>query len=145
MHRPAPPRQDGDVSEEILRRIRVPLMRRAGLTWDGRREDVFVIDLGLSGLFVERLQPIPAGELVEVEFCLPENEIPVAAECRVAWWHPEGMVFSRPLPAGAGLEFLTISARDRERIRGYLTEYYSREPRSRRFVRHGAGTDEGEP
>jgi hypothetical protein len=115
------------------------------MTWAGRREDVFVIDLGLSGLFVERPEPIPAGELVEVEFCLPENEIPVTAECRVAWWHPEGTVFSRPLPAGAGLAFLTISARDRERIRKYLADYYAREPRSRRFVRHGAETEEGEP
>jgi hypothetical protein len=134
--------------EEVLRRIRIPLIRRASLHWPNRTEDVFMIDLGLSGVFVERAATLDVGDHVEIRFCLPDNEIPIVAVCRVAWWEPAKVrpvmpLAVRALPAGAGLEFVEITAADRERVREYLADYYRREPNTRRFVRHGAWTDEG--
>jgi hypothetical protein len=34
------------------------------------------------------------------------------------------------------VEFVEMSARDRERVRQYLLEYLQRHPRHRRFLRH---------
>lgn len=131
------------LSDDVLRRIRIPFVRRVTLERASCIEELFVVDLGLSGIFVERATPLGIGEPVEVRFCLPENETAIVAHCRVAWWRsaPPG---SR-VPAGAGLEFVDISAADQQRIRAYLAAYCRREPNSRRFVRPGAWTDEGEP
>src|SRR5262245_52840285 len=102
---------DDVTSDPVLRRIRIPLIRRAILTRaDGRAEDLFVIDLGLSGVFVERPEALPTGERVGIRFTLPGNDIPVQAACRVAWWHPPGApLVSKSLPSGVGLEFVEVS------------------------------------
>ncbi len=126
-------------SEDVLSRIRVPLVRRASLVVAGRTEEVFAIDVGLSGVFVERAVPLAPDERVEVQFYLPDNEIPITARCRVAFWRGEPTPGeSQGLPPGAGLEFVEMAPGDRERLREYLSDYYRREPKTRRFVRHGA-------
>jgi hypothetical protein len=143
MRKATEPRSLESPSEAVLRRIRISFIRRASLQHAGRSEDVFVIDLGLSGAFVERVMPLVAGERLEVRFCLPENDLPIVAGCRVAWWQPAPD--PSQVPTGAGLEFVDISSADQQRIRDYLAAYYRREPNSRRFVRAGAWNDEGAP
>jgi len=140
MDKPTPPRSDdGLPSEDILRRIRVPLMRRATLKVDDHPEEVFVIDLALDGVFVERSSPLPVGAQVALSFPLPENAIPIVAACRVAWWQSgDPAALPKSMPAGAGLTFVSLVAGDEAKIRRYLTEYYLREPRSRRFVSHAS-------
>lgn len=130
----------------VLRRIRIPLIRKATLTRaDGRDEDLFVIDLGLSGVFVEREGELPQGETVRIRFLLPGNELPIQAGCRVAWWHPPGApLVSKSLPAGVGLEFVDLSDRDRERVRKHLLEYLRSHLGPRRFHRQRLGGPEGE-
>jgi Tfp pilus assembly protein PilZ len=130
----------------VLRRIRIPLIRKATLTRsDGRGEDLFVIDLGLSGVFVERPEALPPGEKVGIRFLLPGNELPIQAGCRVAWWHPPGApLVSKSLPAGVGLEFVDVSDRDRERVRAHLLEYLRSHLGPRRFHRQRQGGAEGE-
>jgi len=133
-------------SDPILRRIRIPLIRRAALTRaDGRGEELFVIDIGLSGVFVERSDALPSGEEVGIRFSLPGNEIPVQAACRVAWWHPPGApLVSKSLPSGVGLEFIEVSERDRDRIRTHLLDYLRSHLGPRRFHRQRLGGAEGE-
>jgi len=133
-------------SDPILRRIRIPLIRRATLTRaDGRDEDLFVIDLGLSGVFVERPEALPPGEVVRIHFPLPGNEIPVRAGCRVAWWHPPGApLVSKSLPSGVGLEFVDLSDHDRERVRAHLLDYLRSHLGPRRFHRQRLSGAEGE-
>jgi hypothetical protein len=135
-------------SEEVLRRIRIPFIRRATLEHASGVEDVFLIDLGLLGVFVEHAAPMEVGAAVEIRFSFPENDRPVVAGCRVAWWQPAKVrpavpAAVRALPAGAGLEFVELSDIDKTRLRDYIGAYYRREPNSRRFIRHGAWNDEG--
>jgi len=140
MQKMTDPRRSGGPSDAVLRRLRVPFIRKASLERAGRNEDVFLIDLGLSGIFIERVQPLAVGETVGVRFCLPENERPIVAGCRVIHWQSaEGR-----RPSGAGLEFVQIAEDDLQRVRGYLADYYRREGNARRFIRTGAGPDEGE-
>ena len=127
---PAPP-------ESVLRQLRIPFVRRAALVSAGAAEDVFLIDIGLAGVFVERAQPMQIGGAVEIRFPWPGPEVPFSARCRVAWWHPSGApLSSKSLPPGAGLQFVEMSPTDRERLHEFLVDYCRQNPRVRRFLRH---------
>jgi hypothetical protein len=146
MDRAAPLSPAEDVlPEPIFRKIRISFIQRATLTHDGGAEDVFTIDLGLRGVFVERAQPLEPRSLVGLSFRLPGNELPVATRCLVAWWHdPRTPLSSKTLPSGLGLEFTEIDAGGARRIRAYLSEYLRRNPRNRRFNRRPDGEEEDE-
>lgn len=131
-------------TESVLRKIRVPFIQRASMTIGAAREELFAIDLGLRGVFVERAQPVAPGEEVDLSFLLPGNEIVIQARCRVAWWRAPSAPGTTPaLPPGNGLEFLAMSERDAERVRQYLLDYLRRHPRHRRFLRHPEEAEEG--
>jgi len=123
--------------ESVLKQLRIPFVRRVALVSSARREDAFMIDIGLAGAFVERADSLPIDELLEIRFPWPGSEIPFSARCRVAWWHPEGgALSSKSLPPGAGLQFVEMSEPDRERLRALLVDYCRQNPRVRRFLRH---------
>ena len=123
--------------ESVLRQLRIPFVRKAAIVSPSRREEVFIFDIGLAGAFVERAEPLPVDEALEIRFPWPGSEIPFSARCRVAWWHPEGgPLSSKSLPAGAGLQFVEMSEADRERLRSFLVDYCRQNPRVRRFLRH---------
>jgi Tfp pilus assembly protein PilZ len=125
---------EGIPPEPVLRQLRVPMIRRATLTTRGREETLMTIDVGLRGLFVERDQPLPVNESVAVRFTLPDNVNPLAARCRVAWWHPpDRPLVNKTLPAGLGLEFLEISEPDTRRLRAHVEEYCRQQPKMRQF------------
>jgi hypothetical protein len=145
MQRLAPGAAEGVPPEPVFRKIRIPFIQRAALVHEGGREDVFLIDLALRGVFVERPAPLPPGAEVEVTFRLPGNELPVVVRCRVAWWRaPDPDITSQTLPAGLGLEFLDMDGEPARRIRGYLTEYLRGNPRHRRFHSRPDGEEEDE-
>ena len=126
-----------------LRKIRIPCIQRATVRIAGASEDLFMIDLGLRGVFVERSGAVPEGEEIEISFPLPGNELRLHARCRLAWVRLQGItVGARTLPAGIGLEFLSMSDRDSERVRQHLLDYLQRHPRDRRFLRHPEEAEE---
>lgn len=132
----APGAQAALPPDSVLRALRVSLIQRASLEWEGRQESAFTMDVGLSGVFVERAEPLPLGETVAVRFALPGNALPISAICRVAWWHaPDAALASKSLPAGLGLEFVSLSEADRARLRELLVEHWRRDPRARQFAR----------
>lgn len=122
-------------SDAALRRIRIPFVQRAGLTHLGRREELFLVDLGLAGAFVEREEPLDVGERVALRFCLPGNEIPITVSCRVAWWNPAEHTASKTRPSGVGLEFVEFSEADRGRLRRHLVDHLSGHHGLRHFER----------
>jgi PilZ domain-containing protein len=146
MDRAAPESPAEDVPPEpVFRKIRISFIQRATLTHDGGVEDVFTIDLGVRGVFVERSEPLPPRALVSLRFRLPGNELPIVARCRVAWWHgPQAPLKSKQLPSGLGLEFTEIEGGGAARVRAYLSEYLRRNPRNRRFNRRPDGEEEDE-
>lgn len=132
--------QDGAPSEAVLAKIRIPFIQRARVTRAGEERNIFLVDLGLAGVFAEHDGPVPLGEIVQVEFRLPGNEIPISAACRVAWFHESGET-PKGLPSGMGLEFVEISDADRGRLREHLAAYCRRDCRARRFARQWPPTD----
>ena len=137
-----PPAAEGLPTEPALRKIRIPFFQRGAVAIGGIREQLFVIDLGLRGVFIERPQPLDPGQEIEVWFALPGNEIPVRARCRVAWWRSAEAAARSRTTTGVGVEFVEMSAHDAERVRAYLLEYLSRHPRHRRFLRHPEEAEE---
>jgi Tfp pilus assembly protein PilZ len=144
MQKVAPPLPaDGLQAEAVLRKIRIPCIQRATIATAGAREDLFMIDLGLRGVFIEWVRPVAQGDEIEIWFALPGNEIRIHVRCRVAWVRPRGLsVGARTLPAGVGVEFVTISDGDAERVRRHLLEYLQRHPRHRWFLRHPEEAEE---
>lgn len=130
-HRPA---SEDDPPEDVLRSIRIAYVQRAELVHQGRERVVFLVDLGLVGVFVELGEPLPVGDHADLRFPLPGNDIPVSVGCRVAWWHEPGRE-PRQFPAGIGLEFVELSDIDRARLRAHLVEHCRRPTRDRRFTR----------
>jgi Tfp pilus assembly protein PilZ len=129
--------RDSSPPESVLRQLRIPFVRRVTLATPSWNEDAFMIDIGLAGAFVERAESLPVDEEIEIRFPWPGSEIPFAARCRVAWWHPEGApLSSKSLPPGAGLQFVDMSEHDRDRLRALLVDYCRQNPRVRRFLRH---------
>lgn len=129
--------------DSVLVKIRIPLIQRARLVASSGEEDVFMMDLGLRGVFIERASPLPVGDEVTLRFGLPGNEIPVEARCRVAWWHaPEQALMSKSLPAGMGLQFIEVAGRGDERIRAFVEGYMQGQPLGRRFHRAPPGAED---
>lgn len=123
--------------EEVLEQLRIPFVRRTALRRADGAEEAFLIDIGLTGAFVERAEPLRKGETIEIRFAWPGSERPFVAGCRVAWWHPQGApLSSKSLPSGAGLQFVEMSEADRDRLRSLLLDYCRQHPRIRRFLRH---------
>jgi hypothetical protein len=129
--------RDQTPPEGVLQQLRIPFVRRITLVSSARTEEVFMIDIGLAGAFIERAEPMPVDLTIEIQVPWPGSEIPFRASCRVAWWHSEGAPLnSKSLPPGAGLQFVDMSPADRERLRAMLVEYCRQNPRVRRFLRH---------
>ena len=61
MTRAAPTPEDGVPEEAVLKRLRIPFVRRATLVRKTGAEDAFVIDLGTQGVFIERASELPDG------------------------------------------------------------------------------------
>jgi Tfp pilus assembly protein PilZ len=126
----------GVPADSVLVKIRIPLIQRARLVTSSGEEQVFMMDLGLKGVFIERKTPLPVGEEIRIVFPLPGNEIPVEARCRVAWWHaPEQALLSKSLPSGMGVEFIEVLQGGGERVRAFVEGYLQGQPRGRRFHR----------
>jgi Tfp pilus assembly protein PilZ len=143
MEKVAPPAAaEGLPAEPVLRKIRIPFIQRGTLAVAGAREHLFVVDLGVRGVFIERPQPLAPGQEIELWFPLPGNEIAVHARCRVAWWRSAEAAARSRTTVGIGVEFVEISDGDAQRVRRHLLEYLQRHPRHRRFLRHPEEAEE---
>jgi len=131
-----------DLPEEVLGRLRVPLVRRAALTLRGSVYEVYTLDVGLRGVFVEWREPLEVGESVALRFHLPGSDRAIEARAAVAWWNPPGeSARARRLPAGLGLRFEEIPDADMMRIRALVVEHSRGDLSARRF--HPAWPEEG--
>ena len=109
-------------------------VRKADLELRGEQHIVYLIDVGLLGVFVEWSGTLPIGEPVTVRFHLPGNEHAVEATARVAWCNSAGEdARTSRLPSGMGLAFDQISDGDRERIRQRVLDHCRGDLSARRF------------
>src|SRR4029079_13375546 len=115
-------------TEPALRKIRIPFLQRGTVAIGGVREQLFVVDLGLCGVFIERVKPLDPGQEIEVWFALPGDELAVHARSRVAWWRPAEVAERTRTTTGIGVEFVEMSARDAARVPRHLPADLERPP-----------------
>ena len=129
-------------SDPILRRIRIPLITKATSPGPMAGPRAFVIDIkavrGLRGAF----RALPSGEEVGIRFSCRATRSPSSPV-------PGGVVASagraarvESLPSGVGLEFVTVSEHDRDRVRTHLLDYLRSHLGPRRFHRQRLGGGE---
>lgn len=80
----------------------------------------YSVNVSTGGLFIETLNLLPLGTILNIEFILPEKKTTIRTEGKVAWVnHPE-MIKNPALPVGMGLQFLNISFDDMNAIREFI-------------------------
>ena len=130
----AKPKSSRVPTEDVLRQLRIPMIRKVTLTLKGRPEEVFAIDVGLAGIFIERKEELAVDERAEIEFGVPGNELRIKARCRVAWCRRKGTpIKTKLLPAGIGLQFVDMADADQKRLREHVLDYCRRHPKTRQF------------
>lgn len=79
----------------------------------------FTYDVSEGGIFVETDLSLPAGVVVDLEFTLPDEPVPVRAHGRVAR-SVSSTQATASQPAGIGIQFTEINQVDAAKIRGYV-------------------------
>jgi CheY-like chemotaxis protein len=83
------------------------------VTLDEKKHSGIIHCLSSTGAFVEIRHPVIRGDLLELKFSLSETDSPVKVRAGAVVWHGS---LRENRPAGAGVEFLTISAESRNKI-----------------------------
>ncbi len=97
---------------EVNTMVRVRELREGGATVHGK-----TLNVSVNGLLAEVDAELNVGRVVEVEFFLPGDPDSVTSRGQVARRAYEGSTFHPVF----GLRFLELSARDRDRIGGFVT------------------------
>jgi hypothetical protein len=76
------------------------------------------INISQSGIAVETAAPLVAREIVQVKFCLPENQTPLSGKGQVIWTGDKGK---------AGLTFTQMSNADKQQLASWIENEFHRE------------------
>lgn len=77
-------------------------------------------NLSSGGMFVETDHPLPAGQLLQVDFTLPGTTRLISSQASVAWTNTREHPVNRNLPYGMGLQFLSLELTDLLAICRYI-------------------------
>jgi uncharacterized protein (TIGR02266 family) len=83
----------------------------------------YTVNMSTGGLYIETSQVFPVDTMLHVEFMLPGMTKAISCRAKVAWTNEEGAMKKATLPAGMGIQFLTLSLEDVHTIRDFLTHY----------------------
>jgi Tfp pilus assembly protein PilZ len=109
--------------------LRVPFVRRCGLTFDdGTSASAFIVNINSLGVYVAHDEMPRLGQGVRVQFSLPDSERELALEGSVAWLNPRQQHPVHSLPAGFGVKFRDVAADDVRSIEGVINDYKARHP-----------------
>ena len=87
----------------------------------------YSVNLNTGGLFLTSSTKLPVHTRLFMEFSLPETQMVVNCEARVAWVNDPAAPLKSDLPAGLGLQFVDISAAEIAVIEQYI-EHHSLTP-----------------
>jgi uncharacterized protein (TIGR02266 family) len=80
----------------------------------------YSLDLNSGGMFLATDTPLEIDTMLYVEFILPESGRIIRCQARVAWVNQREKPKKPQLPAGMGVQFLSISRTDMEAIQNFI-------------------------
>ena len=80
----------------------------------------YSINISTGGVFIETGKILPEGTEVTVKLNLPDSDIIIVTNARVAWTNCPGFPRKESLPSGMGLQFLDLSLENMHTIRSFL-------------------------
>ena len=106
-------------SEPIARRFDVRLPVLCGIQPHQLTEN-YSADLSIGGMFLESERTMPVGTPLNVVLTLPGDGTTIVCTAEVAWLNEPAFRCQPRLPAGMGLKFVGIGAREKTAIRDFL-------------------------
>lgn len=88
---------------------------------EGRLCEGIASTIGGGGLFVEQLDPLPEEAETSLEFSLPASKNVITARAKVSWTRRKFL--QRLSYPGMGLQFMTISERDRAELIHFVNTF----------------------
>jgi len=82
----------------------------------------YSVNMSTGGVFIETEHIQPVDTTLEIKFKLPDNDIIITCEARVAWINEPGCLKKYSLPPGIGIQFLNLSLENLHAIRDYLNK-----------------------
>lgn len=83
----------------------------------------YSVNMSTGGLYLETTDILPLDTMLDVEFMLPGKDKAISCRVKVAWTNEPNSLKKASLPAGMGIQFLTLSLEDMHTIRDFLTHY----------------------
>jgi uncharacterized protein (TIGR02266 family) len=82
----------------------------------------YTVNLSAGGVFIEAEDILPVDTTLEIKFKLPDNDIIITCNARVAWTNEPGLLKKDSLPPGMGIQFVDLSLNNLQAIRNFLKE-----------------------
>jgi uncharacterized protein (TIGR02266 family) len=82
----------------------------------------YTVNVSTGGVFIEADNILPVDTSLEIKFKLPDNDIVISCNARVAWTNEPGQLKKDSLPPGMGIQFLDLSLDNLQAIRNFLKE-----------------------
>jgi uncharacterized protein (TIGR02266 family) len=80
----------------------------------------YSVNISTGGLFLETAHPLGVGTPLTLYIGLPDRELPLRCNARVAWVNQPENPLKASLPAGVGLQFVGLSLENLHLLRDFL-------------------------
>jgi len=80
----------------------------------------YTVNVSTGGVFLEANDIFPVDTLLEIKFKLPDNDIVINCNARVAWTNEPAQLKKNSLPPGMGIQFVDLSLENLQAIRNFL-------------------------
>ena len=115
--------QNGDLIEERRKFIRLNInveIKYSLVNNTANKRVAQTKDIGAGGICFLADEPLNKGDILEINFLLPEVPPNVHAKGRVAWVKPFSIEGNKNTCYDTGIEFIDITDEDRKRINRYV-------------------------
>jgi uncharacterized protein (TIGR02266 family) len=82
----------------------------------------YSVNMSTGGMFIETENIRPVDTSLVIKFKLPDNDVIITCNARVAWTNEPGNLRKYTLPSGMGLQFIDLSLENMHAIRDYLNK-----------------------
>jgi uncharacterized protein (TIGR02266 family) len=82
----------------------------------------YTVNVSSGGVYIEADDILPVDTTLGIKFKIPDDDIIITCNARVAWTNEPGQLKKDSLPPGMGIQFLDLSLENLQAIRNFLKE-----------------------